>query len=161
VEKLSNLEDLVLGPIKEFVVEKVIKAGITWLISLLNPAAAFIKACKLIYDIVMFFVERGKQIMEFVNSILDSIVAIAKGNLSIVADAIDRSLGNLLPLAISFLADLIGLGGISEKIKSIIDVVRGPVDKVIDAVVGGAARAFKATFGKGVAWAKGKVEAGK
>ena len=160
-EKLSNLEDLVLGPIKEFLVEKVIKAGITWLISILNPAAAFIKACKLIYDVVMFFVERGKQIMEFVNSILDSAAAIAKGSLGVVADAIDRSLGNLLPLAISFLADLIGLGGISEKIKSIIDVVRSPVDKAIDAIVGGAARAFMATFGKGIAWAKGNVEAGK
>ena len=38
---------------------EVIKGGITWLLSLLNPAAAFIKACKAIYDIVMFIVERG------------------------------------------------------------------------------------------------------
>ena len=40
-------------------ITKIIKAGITWLISLLNPAAAFIKACKMIYDVVMFFVEKG------------------------------------------------------------------------------------------------------
>ena len=41
------------------IIEKVIKAGITWLHGLLNPVAAFIKACKAIYDIVMFVVERG------------------------------------------------------------------------------------------------------
>ena len=58
-DKLGDLKDMVLGAIKDFVIEKVIKAGITWLISLLNPAAAFIKACKAIYDIVMFIVERG------------------------------------------------------------------------------------------------------
>ena len=80
-DKLANLEEMVLGQIKEFLIEKVIKGGITWIISLLNPAAAFIKACKAIYDIVMFFVERGAQMMEFVNAVLDSIGAIAKGNI--------------------------------------------------------------------------------
>ena len=71
----------VIGGIKDFIIEKVIKAGITWLIAFLNPAAAFIKACKAIYDIIMFLIERGSEIMEFVNSILDSIGAIAKGNI--------------------------------------------------------------------------------
>ena len=65
---------------------EVIKAGITWLIGLLNPASAFIKACKAIYDIVMFFIERGAQIMDFVNAILDSIGAIAKGNIGAAAE---------------------------------------------------------------------------
>ena len=56
---------------REFISEKVIKAGIEWLIGILNPAAAFIKVCEAIYNVVMFFVEKGKEIIEFVNSILD------------------------------------------------------------------------------------------
>ena len=51
--KLSDLKEMVMGQIREFVVTKIITAGITWLISILNPAAAFIKACKIIYDAVM------------------------------------------------------------------------------------------------------------
>ncbi|WP_162917693.1 hypothetical protein [Dongia deserti] len=42
----------------------------TWLIGLLNPASAFVKACKAIYDIIMFFVNRGSQIMALVNGSL-------------------------------------------------------------------------------------------
>ena len=120
-DKVGDLEDMVLGGIKDFIIERVIKAGITWLISLLNPAAAFIKACKAIYDIVMFIVERGQAIMEFVNSILDSIGAIARGQLGVVADKVEGALAKALPLAISFLASLLGLGGISDKIREGID----------------------------------------
>jgi hypothetical protein len=116
-DKIGDLEDMVLGQIKEFVIEKVIKSGIVWIIALLNPAAAFVKACKAIYDIVMFIVERGSQIMEFVNSIIDSISAIAKGSVGVVVDKIEGALAKALPLAISFLASLLGLGGISEKIR--------------------------------------------
>ena len=35
---------MILEQAKDFVVTRIITAGITWLISLLNPAAAFIKA---------------------------------------------------------------------------------------------------------------------
>ena len=48
---------MVLDAIFDFIKEKVIIAGVTWIIGLLNPASAFFKACKAIYDIVMFFVE--------------------------------------------------------------------------------------------------------
>ena len=160
-DKLANLEEMVLGQIKEFLIEKVIKGGITWIISLLNPAAAFVKACKAIYDIVMWIVERGAQLMEFVNSVLDSIGAIAKGNISIVADKVEGALAKALPVAISFLASLLGLGGISEKIKSIIDTVRKPIDKAVDWVITGAVKGFKKMFGGAIGWAKGKYEKGK
>jgi hypothetical protein len=160
-DKISNLEDMVLGAIKDFVIERVVKAGITWIISLLNPAAAFIKACKAIYDIVMWIVERGAQIMEFVNSVLDAIGDIAKGNLGAVASKVEDSLAKALPVAISFLASLLGLGGISEKIKSIIDTVRAPINKAVDWVVGGAVKGFKKVFGGAAKWAKGKYEKGK
>jgi hypothetical protein len=39
----------------------------------LNPAAAFIKAGKAVYDIVRFFVDKASQVEEFVNSVLDSV----------------------------------------------------------------------------------------
>src|ERR1044072_335341 len=80
-DKLGNLEEMVLEPIKSFVIEKIVKSGIMWIVSLLNPASAFIKACKAIYDIVMFVVERGAEMMEFVGAVIDSIGAVAKGGL--------------------------------------------------------------------------------
>ncbi len=160
-DKIGDLEEMVLGQIKEFVTSKIIKAGITWIISLLNPAAAFIKACKAIYDIVMWIVERGSQLMEFVNAVLDSIGAIAKGSIGAVVEKVEGALSKALPVAISFLASLLGLGGISEKIRSIIDTVQEPINKAIDFVVGGAVKTFKKLFAGPIAAAKRKYEKGK
>src|SRR5205085_1480778 len=88
-DKLSDFKDTILGEIENFVVEKIITAGVMWLISLLNPASAFIKACKAIYDIVMFFIERGSQILALVNAILDSLNSIADGAIQVAADFVE------------------------------------------------------------------------
>ena len=158
-DKVGDLEELVLGRIKTFIIEKVIKAGITWLIAFLNPAAAFIKACKVIYDIVMFIIERGSEIMEFVRSILDSVGAIAKGAIGVVAEKVEGSLAKALPLAISFLASLLGLGGISEKIHSIIEKVQAPIGKAVDFVVMGAVKGAKKLFGGAAKWSRARSRA--
>ena len=88
VEKLGDIKEMILEQVKDFVITKIITAGITWLIGLLNPAAAFIKACKLIYDVVMFFVNNGGRITKFVNTVIDSVGDIVRGNISGVVDKI-------------------------------------------------------------------------
>jgi hypothetical protein len=161
VEKISDLKEQVIGKIKDFVITKIVIAGVTWLISLLNPASAFVKACKMIYDIVMFFVEKGEAIMEFVNTVLDSMGAIASGAIGGAAAAIEGALKRILPILLGFLASLLGLGGISDKIKSILEAVQKPVAKVLDAIIGTAVKYGKKLFGRGIAWAKGKIKKAK
>jgi Domain of unknown function (DUF4157)/DNA/RNA non-specific endonuclease len=134
-EKLSDVLGTVIDKIKSFIMEKVIIAGITWIIGLLNPASAFIKACKAIYDIVMFFVEHGSQILDLVNAIIDSITAIASGQIGQAAAFIEKSLARAIPVIIGFLAGLLGVGGISEKIKEVIDSIRKPINEAIDWVI--------------------------
>ena len=141
LEKFSNFEETVLGRIKEFVVEKLVKGGITFLVSLLNPAAAFVKACRMIYDIVMFLVERGSQIREFVETVIDAAGSIAKGALGGIAEKIESTLARLLPLALSFLGSLLGLGGLGDKIKAIVEKARQPMARAIDWAVNGVVKA--------------------
>jgi hypothetical protein len=160
-EKLTDLEDLVIGKIKEYIEERVVRAGIGYVIALLNPAAAFIKACQGIYQIVMFIVERAKQIADFVDAVLDSIAAIAQGNVGAAVEKIDNALAGALTLAIGFLARLAKLGALSEKMGSIIAVVRKPITRVVDQVVFGAAQIYSRTIGAAVALGKAKVQSGK
>ena len=143
-EKIGDLKTMVIDGIKSFVIEKVIISGITWVISLLNPASAFIKACKAIYDIIMFFVTRGSQILSLVNAVLDSLAAIASGAVAGVAAAVENALARALPVAISFLASLLGLGGISQKIREIIEKIQQPVNTTIDWVINKAVQMVKA-----------------
>lgn len=142
-DQLGGIKDQVLDQIKDFVITRIITAGVTWLISLFNPASAFIKACKAIFDLIMFFIERGSQIMELANAIIDSVGAIATGSVGAAAGLIERTLGKALPVAISFLASLLGLGGIGQSIRKIIGSVQKPVNSAIDAVVKAAAKGFK------------------
>ena len=90
MDKLGDIKEMILEQVKDFVITKIITAGITWLIGLLNPAAAFIKACKMIYDIVMFFVDNGSRILKFVNTVIDSVADVVKGNVSGVVEQDQR-----------------------------------------------------------------------
>jgi hypothetical protein len=175
VEKLGDIKEMILEQVKDFVITKIITAGITWLIGLLNPAAAFIKACKLIYDVVMFFVNNASRIMKFVNTVIDSVADIVRGNVSGVVNKINDVLGQMVPILIGFLASVIGLGGIGQKIRQIVETLQKPVTKALDFVIktglklaGPLIRGLKGVSGKvkakvaaGKAWVKGKIDAGK
>ena len=175
LEKLGDIKEMIFTSVKDFVQERIIAAGISWLIGLLNPAGAFIKACKLIYDIVMFFVNNAARLARFVNTILDSMVEVMAGNISAVVNKINDVLGQMVPIIIGFMASLIGLGGIGAKIKEIITKLQKPVNKAIDFVINtglklaapiirgisGVTKKVKAKVAAGNAWVKGKAEAGK
>lgn len=179
VDKLGDLKQMIMDKIQDFIVTKVITAGVTWLISLLNPAAAFIKACKLIYDVVMWFVENAQRIKEFVETVLDSVTDVVRGNLGAVAEKVENALGQVVPMLIGLLANVLGLGGIGEKVRSIIAALRKPVTKAVDflvtqgmrlagpiirgvANVGKKAKAkVSAAVATGKDWAKRKIVAGK
>ena len=164
LDKLGDIKEMILEQVKDFVITKIITAGITWLIGLLNPAAAFIKACKMIYDIVMFFVDNGSRILKFVNTVIDSVADIVKGNVSGVVTKINDVLGQMVPIIIGFLASLVGLGGIGQKIRAIVETLQKPITKALDFVIktglklaGPIIRGIKGISGK----VKAKVGAGK
>ena len=146
-EKLEDLKSMVMDAIFDFIKERVLMAGVTWIIGLLNPASAFFKACKAIYDIVKFFIERGSQILALVNAIVDSIAAIAKGSLDTAAKWVENALAKAIPVAIGFLAALLGLGDISGTIRKTIEKAQEPVNNAIDWVIGMAVKGVK-TIGK-------------
>ena len=135
-DKIGDLKETLLGKITEYLVPTVLIAGITWIVSLLNPASAFIKACKAIIDIVTFIITRGAQILEFVNAILDAVIAIAAGGGGGVPALIENALAKSIPVLIGFLAALLGIGGVADKVKKIFQALSKPVMKAVDWVIG-------------------------
>src|SRR5262249_6984517 len=83
----------------------------------------------------------------------DSILSIAKGAIGGAAAYVEATLAKAVPLVISFLASLLGLGGISDKIRGIIEKIQEPVNEAIDWVIKKAVDMVKAVgkmlgFGK-------------
>jgi hypothetical protein len=134
-DKIGDLKENLVGKLTDYLVPTVLKAGIFWILSLLNPASAFVKACKAILDFVQFVMTRGAQIMEFVNSILDAVIAMARGSGGGVPALVEKALARSVPVLIGALAALLGIGGIANKVKEFVQSLSKPVMKAVDWLV--------------------------
>jgi len=148
-EDLSNLKEMVIDAIQDWLITTIVKQAVTKIVSMFNPAGAIVQAVLMIYNVVMFVVERAAQIMEFVEAVINSVHQIATGAIGTAVSWIERALANMIPIMIGFLASLIGLGGISAKIKEFILKVQTKVDLAIDKMIGKAVGWVKKAFGKG------------
>jgi len=150
-DELSNLKDQVIGGIIDMVIDAIVKKAIPKLISMFIPGAGFISAIISIYDTIMVFVNKLARIVALVKSVVDSIVAIAAGQIDAAAKRVESALASVLSLLINVLAGLFGLGNIAEKVMGVINKIRGTVDKAIDALIAWIVKMAKALFAKGKA----------
>ncbi|MER6474761.1 hypothetical protein [Streptomyces filamentosus] len=144
----GDLKSTILSKLTEYLIPTVIVAGITWIISLLNPASAFVRAVKGIIDIVTFVVNQGAQIADFVNAVLDAVIQIANGGAAGVPKMVETALAASIPLLIGFLASLLGIGSLANKVKSVFQAASKPVNRAIDKVVDFIAKKGKALWQK-------------
>jgi hypothetical protein len=151
-EKLTNLKDMVIDGIVGFVTDTVIKKAVPKLISLFVPGAGFISAIVSIYDTIKLFIEKLAKMIAVVKSFVDSIVAIAAGEIFGAASRVEGALAGLISLAISFLAGFLGLGDIASKVIAVVHKVQETVDKALDTainwIIGKAKALFASLFGK-------------
>lgn len=134
-EQLSNLKEMVISGITDFVVDMVVQKAVPKLIAMFIPGAGFISAILSVYDTVMVFVSRISSIIQVVTGFIDSIVAIAGGAIGAAATRVEGVLARLLSLAINFMAGFLGMGKVADKLMVIFNKIRAPIDKALDALV--------------------------
>ncbi|MCF8723385.1 hypothetical protein LQ236_001405 [Nitrospina gracilis] len=154
---IGSLKEIVIAQIRNWVITQIVKAAVKKLVSLFSPVGAIIQAILTTYDVIVFFIERIKQIIAVVESIFQSIGKIARGQLGEAKNFVEQTLSRTVPVVISFLASFAGLGGISKKIKAIIKSIQKKVDTAISKLVNFIVGKAKALFGKAKA-AAGKVK---
>ncbi len=134
-KKLGKLHEKIIPPVMSWVRNSVILKGIAKLATMANPVGALFTVAKAVYDVVSFLIERGQQLKGFVSSIFGSITKVAAGNIKGAAKYIEGVLARGITLSVSLLAQLIGLGGISQKIKSVLKHLRKPIGRAINKTV--------------------------
>lgn len=134
-DELSELKGQLIAQVTQMVSVEIVKAAVMKLVSMLNPAGAVIQAIIAIYNTVTFFIEKARQIAAVVGSFINSIAAIAAGQVDAAAGKVEQTLANTLTVVISFLAKFVGLGGIPKKLVGIVQKVRKPIDKGLDKIV--------------------------
>lgn len=130
-DQFADLKATVMDTIMEIIQTQVIQAGIKWIMGLLTPVGAFVKAAMAIIDVVKFFIQRAAQIMELIKAFTDSVAAIASGKVGTVAKSIENALGKAVPVLIGFLASLLGIGGLADKVLGVIRKIRQRIENAI------------------------------
>jgi hypothetical protein len=123
-----------------------------------NPVGAIIQAILMIYDTVMFFIENINRILDFVEAVISSFYKIATGAIGEAANWIEKALANTIPIIIAFLARLLGISGITDKIVSTIKKLQARVDKAVDKVIEKIVGGIKKVAGAGKRVVAGAVQ---
>jgi hypothetical protein len=133
--ELTELKDKLIAQVTQMITTEIVKAAVTKLVSMLNPAGAVIQAIIAIYNTVTFFIQKIEQIGAVVASLIDSISAIAAGQVEGAAKRVEQTMARTLTVIIAFLAKFAGLGGIPEKLVGVIKKIRAPIDAGLDKIV--------------------------
>ncbi len=136
-DKVGTIADQVIGAVKDMLVTEVVEAGIGYLVKILGgPAGAIIQAIQTIYGIIVWFRDNAARMAELFTAVVQGIQAIANGDNSGVARYVEEALKKGIAPAIDFLAGMLGLGKLNDKITKALETVREPVNKGIDYVLG-------------------------
>jgi len=134
-EQLANLKQMAIDGIIDMVVNLVLTRAVPRLIAMFIPGAGFITAIMSIYGTVTTFIAQLSRIAQVITSFLDSMMAIAAGNITAAATRVETTLAGLLTLAVNFLAGFAGLGRVADQVRGVIARIRAPIDRALDRVV--------------------------
>lgn len=115
-----------------------------------------VDAVRRIYRAIKTAVRWARQIVDMVNKTLDGVLDIAAGSLAGPAEIFNHAMKKATPAVIGFLGDQVGLSGVADTIRGLIDKLRAKVDNAILAIID----AVKGLFASLIAGAKslaGKV----
>jgi hypothetical protein len=126
----SDVTDAFIGAVKDWIKMKVIEEAIKTVVGLFVPGAGIIRAIIAIYDTIVFFIQRAKDIIQMLGNFLGSIAEIAIGTSAPPRTPWRTVWLGRWKLVIDFLARFLHLSGITKKIRDTIKI-RGKVDEVI------------------------------
>ena len=147
-DQLSGLWDTLLTMAKDWIMTRIVSAVTTRLLSLLDPTGvmAVVNSFIAFFDAIQSAIEYFRDILEIVAGYVETLAAVAAGNVAPGAQMLEQGLANAIPIAIGFLAQQVGLGNIPEKIVEIIGRLRELVDRAIDWLIEQALRLGRAAL---------------
>ena len=134
-DHLNDLWDTVVDGISSWLVEKLVTQAVLKIASMFNPVGAIVQVVMTAWNVYKFVKEQAQKIFELVNAVVNGMADIVAGNLGPAAKMVEGALAKLVPIVISFLANILGLGGIANKVKDIIGKIQATVDKAVDKVI--------------------------
>ena len=133
VDRLTGLGQIVLESAVRWVMTRIVAIVGARLTALAASAgwSLVIEAVVVIYQAIRTAMEYAQRILQILLTAFNTVAQIAQGVIGPAATMIENGLRMILPIVIGFLANYAGLGGISNRIRDIIEGVRERVDAAI------------------------------
>lgn len=146
--KLSDLWQMLLDAALSWIERVVVQQAVAKLLSFLDPTGimAVINSAIAIFNAIQSAVEYLRDLLEVLDRYVSTLAAIAAGNVVPGAQMLEQGLASIIPIAIGFLANQVGLGNIPEKIVEIIGGLRHLVDEALDWLIEQALRLGRAAL---------------
>jgi hypothetical protein len=132
---LQQLQTTVIESVRNWVIETVVRAAITQLVATFSGFGAIVVAAEGIYNAITFLIEKASQIQALLDAVAASIGNIVAGKVSEAANYIESTLARSLSVTINFLAQIVRLGNVGQKVRDIIGRVRARVDVAVNNLV--------------------------
>ena len=130
-EDLSGLASSIMSEIAEFLTTSLIKAGVIWIASLINPVGWLVKLVTMIWDFIMWLRDNLQRLKDIITTITNGMADIIYGRLDPAEKAIESTLARLIAPTIDLITRLIGVSGVPKAVKGIITKVHKKVEKAI------------------------------
>ncbi|SHE51896.1 eCIS core domain-containing protein [Pedobacter caeni] len=135
--KGAELLDVAIDAIVDWIVTKVIEKISAKIVTMLDPTGVMAVVNSLIafYNAVETAIEKAREILEFVESVLDNIGEVMAGALVNAALVFENNLEKAIPLFLEFLANQLSMGKLGHKIKEMAKKAGEWIDEKIDWLV--------------------------
>jgi len=135
--QITNLWDTILTQAQEWIMTQVIERVTTKLLSMLDPTGvmAVVNSFIALFNAIESAVQYFREILEIINDWVSTLASVAEGELKPGAQKLEAGLASSIPVAISFLANQVGLSNLGTKIEEILADVRNLVDQALDWLV--------------------------
>jgi len=147
-DQLSTLWQALLETAMEWVMTQIITSGTIKLLSFLDPTfiMSVVNGCIALFNAVQAAIEYLRDMLEILNLYVGTLAQVAAGNIAPGAEMIEAGLAAAVPVAIGFLAYLLGIDDVPERIADIVRGVREAVDRAIDWLIEQALRLGQAVL---------------
>ncbi len=146
--QLSNLWQTLLDAALAWIERVVVQKAAAKLLSFLDPTGimAVINSAIAIFNAIQSAIEYIRDLLQVLDRYVSTLAAVAAGNVVPGAQMLEQGLASIIPIAIGFLANQVGLGNVPEKIVEIIGGLRHLVDEALDWLIEQALRLGRAAL---------------
>ncbi|WP_214227651.1 DUF4157 domain-containing protein [Pedobacter sp. B4-66] len=135
--KGAELLDVAIDAIVDWIVTKVIEKISAKIVTMLDPTGIMpvINSLIAFYNAIETGIEKAREILEFVEGVLDNVTEVMAGALVNAALVFENNLEKAIPLFLEFLANQLSMGKLGQKLREMAKKAEEWIDEKIDWLV--------------------------